>query len=67
MATKKTPKTKNQKPAPAKKKLGEVALVMRVPKEVIEYIDQHAGGKPRTAYVREVLGKGDAGLARILS
>jgi hypothetical protein len=51
---------------PARKRLGEVALVLRVPKEAVAYIDQHAGGRPRTAFVRDVLAKGDAGLAKIL-
>ena len=51
---------------PLRKKIGEVALVMRVPKEAFDYITKQAGGRPRTAFVREVLAKGDSGLARIL-
>lgn len=37
-----------------RRKLGEVALVLRVPKEAVAYIDSRAGGKPRTAFVRDV-------------
>ena len=51
---------------PERKKIGEFALVLRVPKEAVAYIDQHAGDRPRTAFVRDVLAKGDAGLAKIL-
>ncbi len=51
---------------PARKRLGEVALVLRVPKEAVAYIDQHAGDRPRTAYVRDLLGKADGTLGRIL-
>ena len=57
-----TPKKK----AP-RKRLGEVALVLRVPKEAIAYIDAQAGDRPRTAWLREVLSKGDAKLAKILA
>jgi len=49
-----------------RKRLGEVALVLRVPKEAIAYIDAQAGERPRTAWLREVLAKGDAKLAKIL-
>jgi hypothetical protein len=51
---------------PPRKRLGEVALVLRVPKEAVAYIDQHAGDRPRTAYVRDLLGKADGTLGRIL-
>jgi hypothetical protein len=59
-------KAKAAEAKPARKKLGEVALVLRVPKEAVAYIDSRAGDRPRTAFVRDVLAKGDAGLARIL-
>jgi len=66
MATKK--KTTRKKATKARrKKLGEVALVLRVPKEAIVYLDQKAGDRPRTQVVREILAKGDAKLARILA
>jgi hypothetical protein len=58
-----------RKPEAAKaprRKLGEIALVMRVPKGALDYIDEKAGDRPRTAFVRDVLAKGDAGLAKIL-
>jgi len=74
--TKKTPKTPKAKAErkpkapkaqkPERKKLGEVALVMRVSKEALAYIDQQAGDRPRTAWLRDVLGKGDARLGRML-
>ncbi len=77
--TKKTPKTPKAKaekkpkapkapkaPKPERKRLGEVALVMRVSKEALAYIDQQAGERPRTAWLRDVLGKGDAKLGKIL-
>jgi len=77
--TKKTPKTPKAKaerkpkapkapkaPKPERKKLGEVALVMRVSKEALAYIDANAGDRPRTAWLRDVLGKGDAKLGKIL-
>ena len=70
MAAKKktTGKTKAApKKKPARKKLGEVALVLRVPTEAIAYIDKQAGDRPRTAFLREVLSKGDARLAKILA
>ena len=51
---------------PPRRKLGEVALVLRVPKEAVAYIDQHAGDRPRTAYVRDLLCKADGTLGRIL-
>jgi len=59
-------KAKAAEAKPARKRLGEVALVLRVPKEAVVYIDERAGDRPRTAFVRDVLAKGDAGLARIL-
>jgi hypothetical protein len=59
-------KAKAAEAKPARKRLGEIALVLRVPQEAVTYIDQHAGGRPRTAFVRDVLAKGDAGLAKIL-
>ena len=66
MATKK--KTTRQKATNApRKKLGEVALVLRVPKQAIAYLDQKAGGRARTQVVREILAKGDAKLAKILA
>jgi hypothetical protein len=40
--------------------------VLRVPKEAVAYIDQHAGDRPRTAYVRDLLCKADGTLGRIL-
>jgi hypothetical protein len=49
-----------------RKKLGEVALVMRVPKEAVAYIDEKAGDRARTAYVRDLLCKADGTLGRIL-
>ena len=51
---------------PARKKLGEFALVLRVPKEAVAYIDEKAGDRPRTAFVRDLLGKADGTLGRIL-
>jgi hypothetical protein len=51
---------------PPRKKLGEVALVLRVPKEAVAYIDEKAGDRPRTAFVRDLLGKADGTLGRIL-
>jgi len=60
-------KAKAAEAKPARKRLGEVALVLRVPKEAVAYIDEKAGDRPRTAFVRDVLAKGDAGLAKILS
>ena len=60
MATKKATK------AP-RKKLGEVALVLRVPTEAIVYLDQKAGDRPRTQVLREILANGDAKLAKILT
>jgi hypothetical protein len=66
MATKKkTPKPEKPAAAP-RKRLGEVALVLRVPKEAIAYIDQEAKDRPRTVFLREVLAKGDARLGKIL-
>ncbi len=58
---------KTEAAKPPRKKIGEVALVMRVPKEAFDYITEKAGDRPRTAFVRDVLAKGDAGLAKILS
>ena len=68
MAPKKKATTKKRaKKAPAKPKgTGTVALVVRVPPEAIAYIDQHRGGRPRTVFLREVLAKGDAKLAKVL-
>ncbi len=57
---------KTEATKPSRKKIGEVALVMRVPKEAMAYIAEKAGDRPRTAFVRDVLAKGDAGLAKIL-
>jgi hypothetical protein len=51
---------------PPRKKIGEVALVLRVPKEAAEYIAKHAGDRPRTAFVRDLLGKADGTLGRML-
>ena len=48
-------KAKAAETKPARRKLGEVALVLRVPKEAVAYIDERAGDRPRTAFVREVL------------
>ncbi|HEX5031956.1 MAG TPA: hypothetical protein VFX78_10935 [Candidatus Eisenbacteria bacterium] len=66
MASKKKSAKKAEITKPARKRLGEVALVLRVPKEAVAYIDQRAGDRPRTAFVRDVLAKGDAGLAKML-
>jgi hypothetical protein len=67
-AKKKTTKKATAKSAKApRKKLGEVALVLRVPAEAVAYLDQKAGDQPRTRVVREILAKGDAKLAKILS
>ena len=66
MATKKKATTKKATTAP-RRKLGEVALVLRVPKEAIAYLDQKAGDRPRTQVVREILANGDAKLAKILA
>jgi len=60
-------KPKAAKAKAPRKKLGEVALVLRVPKEAIAYLDQKAGDGARTKVVREILAKGDAKLAKILS
>jgi len=62
----KTKKTET-KTEPKPKGLGAVALVIRVPKEAISYIDREAGDRARTAYLRDVLAKGDAGLGKILT
>jgi hypothetical protein len=51
---------------PPRRKIGEVALVMRVPKEAFGYITKQAGDRPRTAYVRDLLCKADGTLGRIL-
>lgn len=51
---------------PPRRKIGEVALVLRVSKEAVAYIDEKAGDRPRTAYVRDLLGKADGTLGRIL-
>lgn len=51
---------------PPRKKIGEVALVMRVPREAVTYIDEKAGDRPRTGFVRDLLGKADGTLGRIL-
>jgi hypothetical protein len=66
MASKKKNASKAEAAKPPRKKLGEVALVLRVPKEAVAYIDQRAGDRPRTAFVRDVLAKGDAALGKIL-
>jgi len=58
---------KSAKAKTPRKKLGEVALVLRVPKEAIAYLDQKAGDGARTKVVREILAKGDAKLAKILA
>jgi hypothetical protein len=65
-AKKKTTKKAKSAQAP-RKKLGEVALVLRVPAEAIAYLDQQAGDRPRTALVRDILAKGDAKLAKMLA
>ena len=65
---KKTNGAKKEKAEAAKqprRKIGEFALVLRVPKEAVAYIDQHAGDRPRTAFVRDLLGKADGTLGRI--
>ena len=46
---------------------GTVALVLRVPPGVIAYIDANKGERPRTAFVRDLLAKSDAKLARMLA
>jgi len=66
MAAKKRSAKKVEAPKPARKKLGEVALVLRVPKDAISYIDEKAGDRARTAYVRDLLCKADGTLGRIL-
>ena len=53
-----TPKAKKSKDA------GSVALVVRVPAEALKYIDEAAGDRPRTAFVRDVMAKGDAKLGK---
>jgi len=60
-------KKKAAKSKAPRKKLGEVALVLRVPKEAIAYLDEQAGDGARTKVVREILAKGDAKLAKFLS
>ena len=59
-------KEKAAEPQPARKKLGELALVLRVPKEAVAYIDEKAGDRPRTAFVRDLMCKADGTLGRIL-
>ena len=65
MAAKK--KTAKKKPAakPAKA-AGTVALVVRVPPDAMAYIDKAKGDRPRTAFLRDVMAKGDARLGKIL-
>jgi len=66
---KKTNGAKKAKAAEAKaprRKIGEFALVLRVPKEAVTYIDSRAGDRPRTALVRDLLCKADGTLGRIL-
>ncbi|MHC4494126.1 MAG: hypothetical protein ACYTDU_21255 [Planctomycetota bacterium] len=46
---------------------GTVALVVRVPPQAITYIDAHKGDRPRTAFLRDVMAKGDARLGKILT
>jgi hypothetical protein len=58
-------KTQEAAKAP-RRKLGEVALVLRVPKEAVAYIDEKAGDRPRTAFVRDLMCKADGTLGRIL-
>ena len=70
MAAKKksTKKATTRKTAKApRKKLGEVALVLRVPADAVAYLDQKAGDRPRTRVVREILAKGHAKLAKLLA
>lgn len=71
MAAKKKATTKKQpKPKTAKaprKRVGNVAMVLRVPKEAIAYLDRTAGTGARTKVVREALAKADATLAKVLS
>jgi hypothetical protein len=57
---------KPEAPKPPRKRIGEVALVLRVPKEAVAYIDERAGDRPRTACVRDLLGTADGTLGRIL-
>ncbi len=71
MAAKK--KAKSAKGTRAKKKVarkskggGTVALVVRVPPAALAYIDAHKGDRPRTAFLRDVMAKGDARLGKIL-
>ena len=66
MAGKKKSAKRAEITKPARKKLGEVALVLRVPKEAVAYIDEKVGDRPRTAFVRDLLGKADGTLGRIL-
>ena len=56
-AKKKTTKKAATRKATPRKKLGEVALVLRVPAEAIAYLDEKAGDGPRTRVVREILAK----------
>ena len=66
-AKKKTTKKAATRKATPRMKLGEVALVLRVPADAIAYLDKKAGDQPRTRVVREILAKGDAKLAKILA
>ena len=59
-------RTSERPSATSAHRVGEFALVLRVPKEAVSYIDEKAGDTPRTAFVRDVLAKGDAALAKIL-
>ena len=64
--TKQKAKTSTKKAAPKLKSTGTVALVVRVAPAAITYIDKHKGERPRTAFLRDVLAKGDARLGKVL-
>ena len=66
MAAKKKKTAAQQAKARKTKAVGTFALVVRVPSEAISYIDKAKGDRPRTAFLRDVLAKGDAGLGKIL-
>jgi len=66
MGAKKKSAKKIDTPKPVRRRLGEFALVLRVPKEAISYIDSRAGDRPRTAFVRDLMCKADGTLGRIL-
>ncbi|MGQ0614999.1 MAG: hypothetical protein ACT4PV_14795 [Planctomycetaceae bacterium] len=58
-AAKESPKAKEPKGG------GTTALVVRIPVEALKYIDEAAGDRPRTAFVRDVMAKGDPKLGKL--